>query len=109
MGHIASTLSDHRELYHHHILELQSEMRTTSNIIIPVYYIKRWLLQFKRTELSSTALYDGAIDKFELSPFAGFMASSGSASSGPRKQAKSYPVTYDTSRNYYFYIMLLFY
>lgn len=53
--------------------------------------------QFKRTELSSTALYDGAIDKYELSPFAGFMSSSGGgggggAGGGPRKSAKSYPV-----------------
>jgi hypothetical protein len=54
--------------------------------------------QFKRTELSSTALYDGAIDKYELSPFAGFMSSSGggggggAGGGGPRKSAKSYPV-----------------
>jgi len=59
------------------------------NFVITTY----WNSKFKRTKLSSTALYDGAIDKFELSPFAGFMASSGSGSSGPRKQTKSILLT----------------
>jgi hypothetical protein len=40
--------------------------------------------------LSSTALYDGAIDKYQLSPFAPLMSSSGAAAT--RTQNTVYPV-----------------